>query len=400
MPESRSVMDPLKICSDLVRLRSENPPGNTSGPIEYIRELLESLGIRSEVTTAAGGRNNLITSGKHRFFLCGHVDVVPALDDGWTHSPFSGDIEEGYVWGRGASDMKGGCAAILAAVATRIESGQDLPATLAFVCDEETGGENGIRFLLAKNMVHPGDCLIAEPSPALHPCIGQKGLCRLDIRFSGTPAHGSLYPLVGVSAVMEAMQLLNYVKQVSENVIPMDGYIRELVRTSSQVFSEEFRIENGNEILERVTFNPGVIKGGEKVNIVAQHCDLSLEMRIPWGCDIPSLIHGIMAYVPHGTITRQEIHEPSLTDPCCEFASIVCKAVEKVQGAPASPILQWAASDARHLRSAGFRVIEYGPGELPTIHGVNERVSADSLEKASSVYSEVLEAYGSEPQRQ
>ena len=117
--------------------------------------------------------------------LCGHVDVVPALDEGWIHPPFSGTIEGGYVWGRGSSDMKGGCAAILSACDELAEAGEALPATLVFVCDEETGGEYGIRYLLEKNMLSPCDCLIAEPSPALHPCIGQKGLCRLELRFTG-----------------------------------------------------------------------------------------------------------------------------------------------------------------------------------------------------------------------
>jgi succinyl-diaminopimelate desuccinylase len=392
-------MEPQKICSDLVALRSENPPGDTTGPIEYIRDFLDARGIGLQVICTPGGRCNLVTTGKPQpLMLCGHVDVVPALDEGWTHPPFSGAIEGEYVWGRGSSDMKGGCAAILSACDALAEAGEALPATLVFVCDEETGGEYGIRYLLEKNMLSPCDCLIAEPSPALHPCIGQKGLCRLEIRFTGTPGHGSLYPLVGISAVMEATRLLDYVQSLHKLEFPMDENLREIIRTSSQVFAEEFRMDKGSEILERVTFNPGVIAGGEKVNIVAQRCDLDLEMRIPWGCDIRDLTKEIMVHAPCASIVKETLHEPSLTDPSCDFVSIVCREIEAVQGRPASPILQWAASDARHLRSAGFRVIEYGPGELATLHGTNERVTAAALEKTAEIYLRIMRVYGSRRQ--
>ncbi|MDD1703298.1 MAG: M20/M25/M40 family metallo-hydrolase [Methanoregula sp.] len=388
-------MEPRKICSDLVAIKSENPPGNTTEVIEYIRDFLDTRGIASLVTHNKDGRCNLITTGPpHRLLFCGHVDVVPACEEGWTHPPFSGHTEDGFVWGRGSTDMKGGCAAILSAADTLISEGEELPATLAFVCDEETGGDCGIRYLLAKKLLVQGDCLIAEPTPALHPCIGQKGLCRLEFRFTGTPGHGSLYPTVGVSAIMEAMSLLGYVNSLHAREFKMDKKLKEIIRNSSRVFAEEFRISEGSEILERVTYNPGVISGGEKVNIISQHCDLDLELRIPWGCNIPDLIRGIADHAPHGTITQETLHEPSLTDPSCDFVSLVCKEVGEVMGrSDVSPILQWAASDARHLRLAGFRVIEYGPGELATLHGQNERVSIASLEKASTIYQGIMRAY-------
>jgi len=389
------MITPEKICSDLVALKSENPPGDTSGPIGYIKEFLDARGVQSDVICSTSGHCNLVTHGKpHPLMLCGHVDVVPALEDGWTHPPYSGTVEGGYVWGRGSSDMKGGIAAILSACDTLLEQGESLPATLVFVCDEETGGENGVRFLLEKNLLAPCDCLIAEPSPALHPCIGQKGLCRLELRFTGTPGHGSLYPLVGVSAVMEAMHLLSYIHKLHEQEFPVSKQLQEIIRDSSQAFVEEFGMGTGTEILERITYNPGVIAGGEKVNIVAQHCNLDLELRIPWGCDIRELVRGIRMHAPHVTVLKETMHEPSLTDPSCDFVSVVSREVGAVYGCPASPILQWAASDARHLRAAGFRVIEYGPGDLSTLHGTNERVAVAELEKAAEIYLRIMRIYG------
>jgi len=387
-------MDASRICADLVTIRSENPPGNTADAIEYIRTLLDSLGIRSIITLNAGGKCNLVTSGTpHRLLLCGHVDVVPAMDHGWTYPPFCGKIKDGYVWGRGATDMKGGCAALLSACDAQIKKGMELPATLAFVCDEETGGEQGIRYLLAKKLITPGDCLIAEPTPSRHPCIGQKGLCRLEMKFSGTPGHGSLYPMVGVSAVMEAADLLSYVKSLHAQEYPCDAALKEIITRSSAVFAREFNISGGSEILQRLMFNPGIINGGEKANIVAQHCDLDLEMRVPWGCSIPDLLSKIRLHAPHGTIIKETVHDPSLTDRACDLVTIACNEVQKVYGGNIYPIVQWAASDARHLRLAGFNVIEYGPGELSTLHAVNERIAIESIEKASEIYFGIMCAY-------
>ena len=389
-------MDVSRICSELVAIRSENPPGRTAEVIEYIQTFLDSLGIGSKITRTKTGHNNLITTGTgNRLLFCGHVDVVPALDEGWTHPPFSGTIQDGFVWGRGATDMKGGCASLLAACHMLVDKGKEVTATCAFVCDEETGGQKGIRYLLAKKMIKPTDCLIAEPSPVRHPCIGQKGLCRLEMKFNGTPAHGSLYPAVGVSAVMEAVSLLEQVKTLHDREYPVDERLKEIIDRSSGVLEEEFKIHNVSEVLKKLMYNPGVIKGGEKSNVVAQHCDLDLELRVPWGCSIPELIEEITSHASSMKIISQTTHNPSITDPSCRLVTVTCNEIERVHGGTVFPIVQWAASDARHLRLCGFNVIEYGPGEISTLHAVNERVRIDSLKKASAVYAGIMTAYAS-----
>jgi succinyl-diaminopimelate desuccinylase len=387
-------MDISRICSELVAIRSENPPGCTAEVIEYIRIFLDTLGIGSKITLTKTGHNNLITTGtSSRLLFCGHVDVVPALDEGWTHPPFSGTIRDGFVWGRGATDMKGGCASLLASCQMLVDQGKEITATCAFVCDEETGGQKGIRYLLAKKMINPADCLIAEPTPVRNPCIGQKGLCRIKMRFSGTPAHGSLYPAVGVSAVMEAMSLLEYVKGLHDREYPVDDRIKEIIDRSSIVLESEFRVNNVREVLKKLMYNPGVIKGGEKSNVVAQHCELELELRVPWGCSILELVAGIVSHTPNGKIISRTTHEPSMTDPSCHLVTVTCNEVERVHGGPVYPIVQWAASDARHLRLCGINVIEYGPGEISTLHAVNEHVRIESLKKASAVYAGIMTEY-------
>jgi succinyl-diaminopimelate desuccinylase len=391
-------MEVSRICSELVAIRSENPPGRTAEVIEYIQIFFDNLGIRTDITRNAGGHYNLLTRGTHdRILFCGHVDVVPALDEGWTHPPFSGMIQDGFVWGRGATDMKGGCASLLAAIAMLVRQGKEVLPACAFVCDEETGGKHGIRHLLAKKMIRPTDCLIAEPTPVRHPSIGQKGLCRLQMKFTGTPAHGSLYPAVGVSAVMEAMSLLRYVKGLHDQDYPVDARLKEIIDRSTGVLEREFQIHDVSEVLTKLMFNPGVIKGGEKSNVVAQHCDLELELRVPWGCRVPDLIARIESHAPHGKIVSRMTHDPSFTDPACRLVTVTCREVERVYGGPVFPIVQWAASDARHLRLSGFNVIQYGPGLIPVLHAVDERVSIEGLKMATEVYLGIMNAYAGSP---
>jgi succinyl-diaminopimelate desuccinylase len=383
-----------RICSDLVKINSENPPGSTAEVIEYIRAFLEALGIRSRVSGNAEGMCNLITlkTGK-RLILCGHVDVVPARDTAWKYPPFSGMIDKRYVHGRGSTDMKGGCASILSACEILVNAGHDLPATLVFVCDEETGGENGTRRLLADGDLTPCDCLIAEPTPSRHPAIGQKGLCRLELEFTGVPAHGSLYPVVGVSAIMEAMALIAYVQKLHVKTFPVSADLEEILVRSADVLKKEFNLTDVRDVLRHLTYNPGTIHGGEKSNVVAEHCVLELEMRVPWGCAIPDLKSAIMAHAKNAKILLEESHNPSMTDPASTLVATTCEEVKKVWGGPVFPIVQWAASDARHLRLHGFNVLEYGPGEIASLHAVDERVTIESLEKAVLVYQGVMERY-------
>ena len=383
-----------RICSDLVKINTENPPSRTTDCIEYIRAFLDGIGIRSRIIGSPDGQDNLATplTGKP-LLLCRHVDVVPALDSGWKNPPFSGIIDEEYVYGRGSTDMKGGCAAILSACAEYVAAGAELPANLAFVCDEETGSAMGMQRLLAERALSPADCIIAEPTPARHPSIGQKGLMRIGIEFTGRPGHGSLYPAVGISAIMEAAAFLDSLRELYEREYPVDADLSEIIRQSSGVLSRELSLDAAETVLERLTFNPGTIEGGEKSNVVAQHCNLEVEFRIPWGLEIPRLLADISAQARTGRVTKEEAHVPSFTRPDSMVVKRTCAAIQDVYGGSVFPIVQWAASDARHLRKHGFKVIEYGPGELPLLHGIDERVRIESLEKAAAIYLRVMQQY-------
>jgi succinyl-diaminopimelate desuccinylase len=388
-------MDVSRLCADLVKIRSENPPGNTEEVIQYIGEFTGSLGIRTKVIRSRGGRHNLVSeTARGRLLLCGHVDVVPAMREGWTGDPFSGTIRDNRVYGRGATDMKGGCASLLWACRKYIDSGRELPADLAFVCDEETSGTYGIQALLAKKRLIPCDCIIAEPTPPHSPNVGQKGLVRLCCIFHGEPGHGSLYPVRGVSAVMEAFSLLEFMKVVhTREYDPGDPALSRIINESSEILGEIFSMDDTRSVLTHVMFNPGKIEGGEKANIVAQQCSLEIDLRVPWGCRIPDLVEEIRSRAPRADITVTNMSEPGITPPDAPLVTRLLEEIGKVHKIKARPIVQWAASDARYLRRNGFSVVEYGPGEIRCLHAIDEHVTTESLENAARVYQGMLGRY-------
>ena len=384
--------DVVHLTSELIAIRSENPPGDTRDCAEYVCERLREIGFKPRVTGQTPERANVVASGTTaRLLLCGHLDVVPARGETWSCDPCGGTVRDGYVWGRGATDMKGGCAALITACAESVERGVEISHIgLAFVADEETGG-GGIRHLLGEGLLAPCDCLIAEPTPEGAPCLGQKGLVRARFRFAGEPGHASLYPARGVSAVMEAVGLIEHVQRLHELEFDPGPVIGPVIAMSEQVLETALGVPG--MVLRRITYNPGRIEGGEKANIVAEQCDLELDLRLPWGCDPERLVADLRAHAPRATMECMSGSAPSFTAPDSRIVERTCAAIEEIRGLPATPIVQWAASDARALRLAGFPTVEYGPGDLSCIHGVNERVPIRALEEAVTIYRRLIDSY-------
>jgi succinyl-diaminopimelate desuccinylase len=189
---------------------------------------------------------------------------------------------------------------------------------------------------------------------------------------------------------MEAYKTLEYLRKVNRHEYHVVGEVDAIIEQSSEVLRDILAVDEAKHVLRRVMFNPGRIEGGEKANIVAQHCDLQLDIRVPWGCSIPDLIADIARHSPGASIEQVSISNPSMTSPDCRLVEVTCKEISRVYGLPAQPIVQWAASDARYLRTGGFRVIEYGPGEITSLHAVNERVSVESLGKVTEVFDGII----------
>lgn len=390
------MMDVARLCSELVKIRSENPPGYTDEVISCLQEFCSQIGIETQVLEQGRKHNLLSKNIQNTLLLCGHVDVVPALPDDWTYPPFSGRIDDEVVHGRGSTDMKGGCAALLCALEKVLNDGIEPPVDIAFVCDEEGNGDFGMEYLVQKGYLRPQTCLIAEPTPELSPVIGEKGIVRLHVTFTGDAGHSSLHPVVGNSAIMQACSFLEYCNVIHAMTWPQDPLVSEVIHNTTNSLSSLLSIsqEDAAEILSRVSYNPGHISGGERINVIAQRCELDLDMRIPWGCDIPRLIEMIESYIPHSSVDVLERVAPTLSRPG-RLYDLVCAGIESVHGEKAMPGVTQAASDARHLREIGAEVINYGPGDLSLLHAINENVPIRMLNQCMDVYVHVLSNFGS-----
>jgi succinyl-diaminopimelate desuccinylase len=387
-------MEVENLCSELVKINTENPPGNTEGAVSFIAELFDERNIPYVITENEGGRDNILTDfGEMPLLLAGHLDVVPAIADRWKRDPCCGDIDGGFVHGRGSTDMKGGCAALLSAFFKEYDKKGRVCANLCFVCDEENGGRYGMRHIVEKKFFEPCDCLIAEPTPALNPSIGQKGLLRINFDFMGEPGHGSLYPHVGESAIMNALDLMSFIRNFGNRDFEAGAVFSDLIDDSVSLLGEIFDISGIENVLRRITYNPGQIKGGEKTNIVAERCSLDLEMRIPWGCRPEDLICEIMDYAHSANVEVLECFDPSVTGNESDIVKKTCSSIESVYGCRSFPFVQWAATDARFLRQAGFCALEYGPGEIDLLHAIDEKVSVANLRRSVDVYRELIRRY-------
>jgi succinyl-diaminopimelate desuccinylase len=390
-------MDVVRICSELVKIKSENPPGDTTDVAQYIVSRLEEIGIHSDITEGDSGHCNVISRVQNSaLMLSGHMDVVPAMEEGWDILPYAGVVDDTYAHGRGSTDMKGGCAAILTALERVMDDCDEIPVALAFVCDEEGGGRYGTRYLIEKQLIHPCDVLIAEPTPVFAPSIGQKGICRFEVEFTGIPGHSSLFPLVGESAIMQAFSFLAWIGTLHNRVYPQSPALEELIEHSI-AFSD---VQDGqgdynlSPVFRQIMYNPGLVSGGERVNIVAQKCHLTMDLRLPWGCDCDDILREIYGRLPSSAkVTLTTKVNASLTDPESFLVRSTTNAISSVHNVVSKPMVQWAASDAWALRKAGFRAIEYGPGELYGLHGLNERVRIDQLRSAEEIYYRLINTY-------
>lgn len=388
----------VSLTARLIQLRTENPPGDMTEAVSFVQAYLAQRGIESQLLGPRGGKVNLVArlqGGRPgpTLILNGHIDVVPAGSrEGWSWDPYGGEIRDGYILGRGATDMKGGLAGLITAFVAASKVKEQLPGQLVLtvVCDEETGGREGTQWLLEEGHIKGDGCIIGEPSRD-NPTIGQKGACWLRLVTRGVPGHGSLSPVVGKSAIRAMAEAVDTIYQVFDRRWPLPAEVTEIVRQSQELLVQERGIPELAQVFERVTVNVGVIQGGDKVNMVADRCEAEVDMRVPWG----TRSEDVVAYVRQLLEARGldvEIEplrwrsEANYTLPTDPVVQAVLWGFRAVTGTEATPVFQYASSDARHFRAHGIPTIQVGPGELEGIHGYNERVRVDDVMRFTRVY--------------
>ncbi len=392
----------LELACKLVKIPSENPPGDMSEIAAFIEEYLSEAGVRVERYEPAKGKINLVAriggnSGKELVFN-GHMDVVPAGDRSrWDFEPFLGEIRDGYLLGRGASDMKGGLAGIIYAFKSLIEYEKELNGrlTLACVSDEETGGEHGTGYLVSQNIAVGSSVVIAEPTGMNIIEVGEKGTLWMKITIYGKPAHGSLSPYAGESAILKAADLIKELLSITELQPKIPEDMKPAIEESKEVAEQLIKIKGIGRILDHATINFGIIKGGTKINMIPEKCELEIDIRVPIGMTSEELAAYVEKIVSKygGETSYLERSDVNYTPPASEIVKLAVENIGQMIGVKPKLLVQWASSDARFYRGRGVPTIHYGPAEMEAIHGYNEKVKAEDIVKACRVYAGIAVDY-------
>ena len=384
----------VELASRLIKIPSVNPPGDTSEIAAFVKNYLEEEGVNVELCEPVEKKVNLIAEigekGSDRVLvLNGHLDVVPIGDRSrWSFDPFSGEVRDGYLYGRGASDMKGGLAGIIYAFKKLVKFEDRLKGRLKLVCvaDEETGGTHGAAYLVEKGKALGSSVLIAEPTGMNLINIGEKGAIWAKIIVKGVPGHGSLSPFIGDNAIVKSVNLISELMKITEIKAELPRDLLDVAEYSRNLLEKSVSRE-ASKAIDHPTINFGIIRGGTKVNIIPDRCELEIDVRVPIGLSAAEVTSKIREIVEkYGEVEFASAGEPNYTAPSSEIVKVVEKNVKEIIGIDPKPFLEWASSDARHFRKAAIPTIHYGPAEMEGIHGYNERVKVEDLINAAKVY--------------
>ncbi len=301
-----------EVLQRLIRFNTVNPPGNERAAIEFLEEYVRAAGFETELLAATPGRPNLIATLSARsgdagpvMVYLGHVDTVLAAAEDWDHDPWGAEIADGYLWGRGAIDMKSQVAAEAVAAVSLARSGWR-PARgalkLVFVADEETGGDVGARWLTEQ---HPDkvrcDLLINEGAGSPFEidgrryygvCCGEKGIFRFRLTATGMAGHASM-PKLGDNALLKLVPVLDALRAGSHGYDPTPAplaLLEALGEDPGDVPGSLARLEPKHpaislmvEPMLSVTHTPTVIQASEKINVIPAHAWVKVDTRVPPG---------------------------------------------------------------------------------------------------------------------
>jgi acetylornithine deacetylase/succinyl-diaminopimelate desuccinylase-like protein len=428
---------PVELLQELLRFDTSNPPGHEGPCIDFVDGLLKEAGLVTERAEKMPGRPNLIARlpGHGRapaLLFYGHVDVVPAVDPPWSVPPFAGAVSDGYVWGRGALDMKGGVAMMVSAFLRAANDGVT-PAgdlVLALVADEESGGDCGARFLVDERpeLLRGVRYAIGEfggfPLHILGRTfymiqVAEKLPVAVDVVIRGPAGHGAR-PLRGgamaklgrILARLEARRLPVHVTSVTRQMIeamaarlPLAGrvVVRRLLNPAltDRVLDALGGAGRTFEPLFRNTVNATIVRGGERLNVIPSEIHLALDARLLPGYTTDDLLDELRPILRSDGQAHVVPGEGRSSEPDLRLVDLLGRLLQqRVPDAVPVPYLLPASSDGRHLAKLGIQTYGYTPMNLPpevsffsTIHAVDERIPLAAVEFGADVLHDVIRSY-------
>lgn len=427
------------LTQDLLRFDTTNPPGNETLCVEHIAALLKREGIEPVVVESAPGRGNLVARLKGNgslppLLLMGHVDVVPAEAAYWRHPPFSGEVEDGIVWGRGATDMKNMVAmelmVFLMLQRDRVPLKRDV--ILMANADEETGGFMGAGWV-AKNYpdliqaeyaINEGGatCIELDGKSFFVCSTAEKGTARFTLRGRGEPGHASqphknnaILPLAqALVRLIETPLPVTVTKTARAHVEALArGVDGELSRTLLNLLDPALHesamaaLPLGEPTKRRLsaslhnTATPTILQAGSKINVIPAVAECEVDCRILPGTTLELLEPQVRAVVGNQVEIEFDRVFPGLeSDPDSPlFETIRQTLLEDQQGGVLVPGLITGGTDAKRVQDLGIKVYGFipqryeGPGMSGLAHGHNERVSVANLEFGTRILYQVVRRF-------
>ena len=423
--------------SQYVQIDTTNPPGNEIPAAEFLAARFHGAGLEAQVFQSESGRGSVLArlrgSGARRpVVLLNHLDVVPADPAGWTHPPFGGEIDGGYVWGRGAIDCKGiGVVEAMALIAMK-RAGIQLSRDVIFLgtADEEEGGEKGAGWFVDKHfdelgnpefVLNEGGGIHQDPDGhrAYEVGVAEKTPFWLRLTATGTGGHGSTpRPDSAVVRLIRALDRIDRFEPRVRVVPEVQRYYRALAAVYTgetrkryedltaalrdPAFRTEFLAQPRDAALVRDTIAPTVLRGGAKTNVVPRSASAELDCRLLPGEDSQAFLDHLKATVGDDDIHFEVLlNFPSSSSDVDTALYRAIAAEARKRGRPVVPSVLRGFTDSHFFRERG--VAAYGfvpvvitPEEGETVHGIDERMSLQNLRDGPRRLVEILQAIGGE----
>ncbi|MEU6357633.1 M20/M25/M40 family metallo-hydrolase [Streptomyces sp. NPDC047072] len=424
----------VDLCRELIRFDTSNY-GDHSGPgerksAEWVAEKLAEVGLEPQIFESHPGRASTVAriagedSSRPALLIHGHLDVVPANAQDWTHHPFSGEIADGCVWGRGAVDMKDMDAMTLAVVRDRLRSGRRPPRdiVLAFLADEEAGGTYGARYLVdhhpelfegvteAISEVGGFSFTVNEQRRLYLIQTAEKGIHWMKLTVAGTAGHGSMiHRDNAITELSEAVARLGRHKFPVRVTKTTRAFLDEL----GDALGTELDPENMEGTLAKLggiakligatlsnTANPTQLGAGYKVNVIPGEATAHVDGRFLPGFEEEFLADVDKILGPK--VRREDVHADKAVETAFEGTIVDAMQSALVAEDPAAkaiPYMLSGGTDAKSFDDLGIRGFGFAPLKLPPeldfagmFHGVDERVPVDGLKFGVRVLDRFIDA--------
>jgi len=435
-PEPQTAHDEVvELCSDLIRIDTTNTGDSETSAgervaAEYVAAKLDEIGLETTLVESAKNRASIVAriAGQDRtrdaLLIHGHLDVVPAEPAEWSVHPFSGEERDGYLWGRGAVDMKDMDAMTLAVVRQWHREGYVPPRdiVLAFVADEEAGGQFGARWLVDN---HPeffegcteaisevgGFSLTVRDDLRLYLIqTAEKGLGWMRLKATGRPGHGSMvHEDNAVTRLCEAVVRLGR----HEFPVTMTKTVRQFLDALSEAYGVEFDLDDLDATLAKLgglaniigatlrnTANPTMLDAGYKANVIPSSASAVVDGRFLPGQEEEferQLDEILGADISREWIVKDQALETGFDGPLVDQMVAALRAEDPC--ARPIPYTMSGGTDAKSFERLGMRCFGFSPLQLPPdldfaalFHGIDERVPLDGLRFGVRVLDRFLRA--------